>query len=221
MKLVYSDMGHILRFDGGYVNELVVENKKLFCDMVESAAMQADGSHGKFLLSIADRPVEFHRYADVTVQFAPFQVNRKNLLTKLYSALERNAQAADNYLRTAEILGEIERYILYLAEDLPLELNCSRLAMGAIIKAAAPEVDDSSRGTLEKIFDYMQLVRELDRDRLFIMVNMRTYFSDEDMERFTESACLHDNKVLLLEGSAQAKLKNTKRYTIDADLCEF
>lgn len=28
MKLVYSDMGHILRFDGGYVNELVVENKK-------------------------------------------------------------------------------------------------------------------------------------------------------------------------------------------------
>ena len=72
-----------------------------------------------------------------------------------------------------------------------------------------------------RIFSYMETVRELDRDRLFIMVNMRTYFSDEEMERFTESACLHDFKLLLLESISHPPLKHVRRYTVDSDLCEF
>ena len=60
---------------------------------------------------------------------------------------------------------------------------------------------------------------ELDRDRLFVMINMRTYFSDEEMEIFIESVCLHSFKILLIESSAQSKLKNTQRYTVDEDLC--
>ena len=41
------------------------------------------------------------------------------------------------------------------------------------------------------------------------------------MQTFTESAVLHSFRVLLLESTAQSKLKNTRRYTIDEDLCEF
>ena len=41
------------------------------------------------------------------------------------------------------------------------------------------------------------------------------------LETFTESAVLHSFRVLLLESTAQSKLKNTRRYTIDEDLCEF
>ena len=67
----------------------------------------------------------------------------------------------------------------------------------------------------------MELVRELDRDRLFVMVNMRTYFSDEEMNFFTESVALHGFRVLLLENTTRCKLKHTKRYTVDEDLCEF
>lgn len=67
----------------------------------------------------------------------------------------------------------------------------------------------------------MELVREFDRDRLFIMINMRSYFSNEEMERFIESACLHDFKLLLIESASRNILKNTKRYTADEDLCEF
>ena len=221
MKLVYSEMGHVLSFEDGYVNELVVENRKLFFDMVSDIAMQVDGAHGNFVLSVLNKPVEFSRYADVTVQFAPFQINRKSLLTKLYAKLEQKALLAENYVRTGELLGEMERYVLDLAVDLPFEIDCQKVAIGPLIKAISPEIEESDKKAIEKVFSYMELVRELDRERLFIMVNMRTYFSDEEMERFVESACLHDFKVLLLESSSLAVLKNTKRYTIDSDLCEF
>ena len=221
MKFVYRDMGHILSFDNGYVNELVIENKKMFLDIVNSIAVQVDGGHGECVLSIKDKPVEISKYVDLTVQFAPFELNRKSLLTKLYSALEHKALLAENYTQTGNLLVEIERYMLYLSEELPFDVNCQKLAIGAIIKAVSPEIDDGEKSVLEKIFAYMELVRELDRDRLFIMVNMRSYFNDSEMEAFTESASLHGFRVLLLESTSQSKLRNTQRYIVDEDLCEF
>ena len=214
-------MGHILSFDKGYVNELVVENKKMFFDMVNSIAEQINGGRGDCVLSIKDKPVELSKYADLTIQFAPFELNRKSLLTKLYSVLEHKALLAENYTQTGNLLIEIERYMLYLSEELPFDVNCQRLAIGVIIKAVSPEFDDTDKSALEKIFTYMELVRELDRDRLFIMVNMRSYFADSEMELFVESANLHGFRVLLLESTSQSRLKNTQRYTVDEDLCEF
>ncbi len=221
MKLIYKDMGHIIKFDNGYVNELVIENKKMFFDAVNNAIIQNDGENGNFLLSISDKPVEFSRYTDVNIQFAPFQTNRKSLLTKLYSTLEQKALLAENYNVTGELLNELEHYILLLSEDMPFEIYCQRLSIGHIIKAVAPEIDETGKTHLERVFSYMELVRELDRDKLFIMINMRSYFTDREMEIFIESVCLHGFNMLLLENSAHQKLKNTKRYTIDEDLCEF
>jgi len=94
MKLIHKQIGHILRFDEGYVNELVIENKRLFFEVVNSMAMQAEGMRGDCVLSHSDSPVEFSKYADLTIQFAPFRLNRKSLLTTLYAALDRNSQLA-------------------------------------------------------------------------------------------------------------------------------
>lgn len=214
-------MGFILQFDSGYVNELIIENKKMFFSLVNDLFAQSDGESGGCVLSISERPVDISKYADITVQFAPFQINRKSLLTKLYSALEKRAVQAENYIKSEEMLSEIEKYILYLGEELPFEINCQKLSITSIIKAVAPEIDEADKSPLERIFSYMELVRELDRDRLFIMINMRSYFSDEDMEIFIESVCLHDFKVLLIESISSPLLKNVKRYTVDEDLCEF
>ena len=221
MKLVYKNMGHILRFGEGYVNELIIENKKMFFNVVDSINRQVDGLHGECVLSVSDRPVEFSKYVDLTVQFAPFRINRKSLLTRLYAALEKKAQASEIHSKTEGLLGELERYILGLSEELSFEINCQKIAIGPIIRALAPEIEENDKSPIEKVFTYMELVRELDRDKLFVMVNMRSYFLDEEIEKFTESVCLHDFKVLLLESYEGLKLKYTKRYIIDNDLCEF
>ena len=92
-------------------------------------------------------------------------------------------------------LSQLEAHILLFAEELPFEISCQRLSIGPVIRALSPEIESGDSDPLEKIYAYMELVRELDRDKLFIMVNMRTYFSDEAMESFAETVCLHDLKV--------------------------
>ena len=76
----YGDMEHILKFDDGYVIELVVENRKYFFKLVNIFYELIDGGKGDAVLSLSDKPLEFSKYADITVQFAPFQVNRKSLI---------------------------------------------------------------------------------------------------------------------------------------------
>ena len=221
MKLVHKDMEHILCWGDGYAVELIIENRRLFFEAVNSISAQAEGSPGDWVLSISDKPVELSRYTDLTVQFAPFQMNRKSLITKLCAYIEERSLLPEYYLKTGEFLGNLEKYIHLLADDLPFEIDLKKMAFGPILRSVCPEVDESGKSTIEKIFEYMELVRELDRDRLFIMVNMRSYFTDEDMEKFIESVCLHDFKLLLLESTSNKKLANTQRYTVDEDLCEF
>lgn len=221
MKLVYENMDHILRFGNGYVNELVIENKKMFFEMVNNVHLQSEGATGKFVLSISDKPVEFSRHADVTTQFAPFQLNRKSLVTKLCTTLEQESSNAENYTKTGEMLTKLEAYIHHLAEELPFEITCQKVAIGPVIRALTPEIEAGDKTALEQIFAYMESIRELDRDRLFIMINMRAYFTDEEMTRFIESVCLHDFKMLLIESTAYPPLSKVKRHIIDNDLCEF
>lgn len=221
MRLIFRGVEHVLRFEGGYVNELVVEHRRLFFDMVQDLLQQMEGDDGRFVLSLSDRPVELCKHADVTLQFTPFPINRKPLLTKLYATLEQRALLPENYQRTSVLLADLERYVLQLGEELPFDLDSRRLAIGPVLRAVAPELSEGDLGALERIFAYMALVRELDHDRLFVMVNMRTYFSDEDMASFVESVCLHDFRVLLLESVSFPALRDVRRYTVDADLCEF
>lgn len=221
MKLVYENMEHIICFDEGYVNELIVENRRMFFEMVNGISLQADGSEGGFVLSKRENPIEFSKNADVIVQFAPFNLNRKNLLSKLHTYLEQKSLQAEFYEKTTDLLVKLESYIFELAEEMPYDVDCKKIAIGPVIRALSPEFDEFNKTTLEKIFAYMELTRALDRERLFVMVNMRTYFSDEEMQRFVESVVLHDFKVLLLESTSFSALANTKRYVIDEDLCEF
>ena len=83
--------------------------------------------------------------------------------------------------------------------------------------ADAQDYDDP----LEKILDYMELVREFDREKLFIFVNLRSFFPDDRVALFLESALGHGFQLLLIDGREYDKLELERRVTVDRDLCEF
>lgn len=73
----------------------------------------------------------------------------------------------------------------------------------------------------EKLIDYMELVREFDRDKLFVTVNMRGFFVDAEMAAFMETVVSHGYHLLMLESRAYDILPLENRITIDEDLCIF
>lgn len=221
MKLTHPQIEKIIEVTQGTVNEIIIENQRLFSLIVEDIYCAINGINGDTVLSINNSPVDMIKYTQLITDFAPLQLNKKTLLTKITQILEKEALNELNYASTMELMSNVERYLNDLGMELPCEIIFNKMTVSNLIKAFAPDIVEEGKTAIEKLIDYMELVRELERDKLFVLVNMRSYFDDEIMEAFIQTALSHDHKILLLESLTRRKLQFTQRTTIDKDLCEF
>lgn len=221
MKFVHPQIETVFSVDNGYVNELVIENRRLFRTVIEDVSLQISGFSGQSVLSADNIPIEISKNAEIITQFVPFEINSKSLVSKIVQALEKKSVDADFFTATAEILQRTETYLDSLTQDFSCDLVYGKLNMNSILKSVGISVDDSTKSNLEKLFDYTELVREFDADKLFFLVNMRTFYSDNDMNEFIKTALGHSSRVFLLESRPYSLLDNVKRVTIDDELCEF
>lgn len=221
MKFVHPQIETVFSVDNGYVNELVIENRRLFRTVIEDISLQISGFSGQSVLSADNIPIEISKNAEIITQFVPFELNSKSLVSKIVQALEKKSVDADFFTATAEILQRTETYLDSLTQDFSCDLVYGKLNMNSILKSVGISVDDSTKSNLEKLFDYTELVREFDADKLFFLVNMRTFYSDNDMNEFIKTALGHSSRVFLLESRPYSLLDNVKRVTIDDELCEF
>ncbi len=118
-------------------------------------------------------------------------------------------------------MRELEQYVLELSFDLPCNVFCSKMGIGGVLRSAGLEISNDYDNDLERLLDYMELTRELDREKLFIIVNLRSYFTDAEVSAFLSTVISHEYQVLLVDSASREKLPNELRVTVDNDLCEF
>ncbi len=91
MKYVYTEIVNVFETGSDFVNTLVIENQGLFCRIIEDFQNQINGFAGKGVLSTDDKVMPMNKYLVVFSQFVPFEINRKNLISKICSAIEAKA----------------------------------------------------------------------------------------------------------------------------------
>lgn len=221
MMLAHPQMDTVFDFEKACVNMLVIENPSFFRCFLKDIAGQIDGYSGKAVLSSEYAPISFSQNAELIDSVLSFQMGRKTLLNKIISRMEALAVSESYYMQTVELLGNLEHFISNLCFDLPFDMICSKMSIGSILKAVGIEFSDDYDSDLERFLDYMEIVREIDREKLFIFVNLRSYFEDEEIQLFIASAIGHGYNVLMVDSTAYSLLPNENRTTIDMDLCEF
>ena len=87
------------------------------------------------------------------------------------------------------------------------------------IKAVGICVDDDYDNLGEQLLDYFELVQEYDGKKLFILVNLRSYLSDAEMNLFLQNIVERDIQILILESSEHPILEWECRHIVDADFC--
>ena len=111
-------------------------------------------------------PIAFSRFAEVLDRFLSFEIGKKSLISKLQSRLEAEALDARNYVRTMRLLSEVEQFIQELSFDLPCTVSCDKIGIGGVFRSAGLGILDDYGNDLERILDYMELTRELERGNL-------------------------------------------------------
>lgn len=221
MKLVHPDISTILNTDDAGVQTIVIENPIFMRAFVQDIISQINGLSGKLVLSKNDRPIEFSKNAELIQDVVGFDINQKSLLTKIINSLEKESRLPGNDYQSQHILQEIELFIDQLAFSFPCNISYSKLGMGMLLKSVGIQLQDDYDNILERIIDYMELVREFDKDKLFITLNLRSFISDTECKMFIETLVSHELNLIMIEGYDHTMLEGEKRLTIDQDLCEF
>ena len=219
MKLLYSDFSPPLLLDEGCVCSLVVENGPALRRLVMDLQQQIAGAKGDCVLSDADAPIDMAKYAELFVQLVPFSCNRRTLLSRVLDAAEQKAINTDHFEQTHSLYAAIERYLLELGEEFSLSVDAERITVSGLFKLAGAAIEEDQTDMLGTILDYMDLVAELEREKVFFFVHLRSYFSDEEMQLFFSSARQRKHRIIMLESTEHPLLEEEKRIIIDADLC--
>ena len=90
-----------------------------------------------------------------------------------------------------------------------------------LLKGAGVSLREDYKDPLERLLDYMELVRCYEREKLFIFVNLRSYFPDDSISRFLQTALDHQYWLLLVDACEHPKLPEEQRLIIDKHLCEI
>lgn len=203
------------------VNTLVIENPKFFRLIILGLHDQLSGLSGDFVLSENGKELNLGALTEIIDNCICLNMNSKALLGKIASAMEQLAYSEDFYLETSNMLHHVEQYINDLSFRLDCDIQCSHHAIAGLLKASGLIIREEYESHLEKLVDYMELAREFNGRNLFIFVNMRTFFNDDEIGEFFTTVLAHNYNVLLIDGVSAKILKEEKRITIDADLCEF
>lgn len=221
MILCYPQMETVFDFSQGKVPSLVIEHPGFYRSFMLNLYAQKAGEEGVFVLSEQGKTLEISHWVEVIDNCLDFQINTKTLVGKMSTALEQTAVDEQFFLKTAELLQSVERYMDELAFSFVCDIVCQKCTISSLIKAMSVHIRDEYDDPLERLIDYMELTREFDKDKLFVFNHLRSYFSDEQMEAFFNTVLAHGYRVLLVDDIDRKRLPQEMRVTIDKDLCEF
>lgn len=215
MKLVNCSRQIALELYPGEPCYLVLESPHEFRAVVTELYVSAKEDTEDWILSEREEILE--KSSTVEVIFSPWMADPNNrkmqkaLLKRIFMKIGQ-----DKNFRAQKILGELQ----LLLDDINEEMNCSFdyeiEDISEIIKEC--NLHFSKEGdVLADLAQYFRVCAEFLKIELFILVGMRNYFTDKEMQMLVRETGYVGCSILCLESSSSGTEKNM--ILIDSDLC--
>lgn len=221
MKIVHPKINSRIEISDQRINVLVIEAPNFLYELLTDIKRQMDNLDGDTVLSIHDEPVSFHKYVELVTDPLVVEMNNRTIIKKVLTAMEKCGQDDIYYERTQKLMAEIEEYIDDLSLNFDTDIECHDISLQQVLKAAELTVADEYDRLVDRIYAYMELVREFEGDKLFIFVNLSSYIGREQLQEFADTVTGHSFQVLLIDSHDFEGLENESRLIVDRDLCEF
>ena len=220
MKIATELFQYVLNINENKVMSLVIEKQELMLAFVKEIYCAVNDKDTTIIFSEDDKVIKASKNVELITTFVPFELNEKRLLTKINALLEEEAGNDANYEKTMKILAEIEKYISELVDILPYNLDYGEPGIAGLVKMCGITVRDDSETEIEKVFNYMNAVTDLLGEKLFVFVNMGSFFNESEMKNFVDTVVTHKFKTLIIDNKEyDFKNENVERLIIDKDLC--
>ncbi len=212
-ELEWTDTRHICEF--------VIENPKFLREVIKDLTISEEEK--ELSVSVDGKNLNFDKDLDVIFNPLKLDFNSKRAMTTLLKLLLRTSLSEDFYLTTNKLKTKIVKYFSEIVDagDFEFEVSTDDFTMDSIAKAVSIHIIGDEDDFVELLTDYVSMMAELANIELFVFVNLRSFVSDEDIERFHHNLDNHQINVLLLENVSREGLKDVPRLVVDTDLCEI
>lgn len=177
--------------------------------------------YGQSVVSEKNEILDFSKCAEVIPNVIGLSFESRSMTNKINQEINQEGMilSEDSGKLLADINMLASRILMRLDFDAKFtELN----DLSAVLKLLnfAVNVDDMS--PLEQLEEYMNLYASYFKRKLFILVNFKDYFSEEEQKAFLKYLQYKKLNVLLLERHCHEKISDDEVLRIiDKDLCEI
>ncbi len=222
MILHHLDLERELEWtDTQHLCELVIENPSFLREVIKDLTISEEEK--EISVSVGGKTLNFDKDVDVIFNPLKLDFNSKRAITTLLKLLLKTSLSEDFYLTTNKLKTKIVKYFSEIVDagDFEFEVSADDFTMDSIAKAVSIHIVGDEDDFIELLTDYVSMMVELANIKLFVFVNLRSFVSDADIERFHYNLDNHQIDVLLLEGSSRGALDHVSRLVVDRDLCEI
>ena len=108
-----------------------------------------------------------------------------------------------------------------MTEQFDAELEYSLPSPDSLLKMFNVKVEDEERSLVERLIDYISLLKETFNIRYFVIFGLHSFLSKEDLIAFYNFTFLKKYAILSVEHVAPNLLECEKAFIVDSDLCSF
>lgn len=211
-----------IKLDENIIPVITIENKALFRSAVLEIYNQIAGSKsGSFVLSNNNQEIKFSNHVDIINDYININLNDRKILTKLYNLLKnKSLEDYDSFSKISEQITEYVQDLLFGEEFDLVQIN--NIDSIDIFKAVSVEIDDSNKCIPEKLLEYISISERFMDTKLFIFVNPREFFSDEEVIQIYNKILLNKTRFIIFQSRLIKPLDCREfQYIIDEDFCEI
>lgn len=219
MRLICSEYGLDLEIKENRTIIFVVESPKTFACIIGELLNQIGGEPGKFILSEKDTIKTIGKEAEIVINPFVIDCNEKKILQKLYQ--EMLDEANDSMIeKTTRLQGQMITYIEELIQRMPYPLAFDvEENMVGLFKLCHVEIDDQGDTLVEKIINYIKMLKQFCNIHIILFVNLKLYLTKSELEELYKCAFYEKISLLLLENSLKEKIESESICILDKDLC--
>lgn len=219
MRLSYFSYGIDILIEENMVNVLVVENQQVYTELINALIVQSAGNDGNWQLSDGDKDLTIGK--SISLVHTPFmlELNSKKNLNYLYKELQTISEEYA-YEDLSVINSDIVTYLDKISQKLPYQIDYNlELEPIQLFKQYDVHLDLDGTTLLEKVLNYIQLEKILCNANLIIFVNLRAFFSDEQIVEIYKTANYNKMSIFLIETQKRVNITGEKYCIIDSDKC--
>lgn len=222
MNLVTKYLENSLEIKSKTINTLVIEDTHYFSlflkGLIESTEIESD----EFELIEDYKTVDMTKYVEVIFDIFNLEANSANILKKMYVELEEDLNTQEVYTKKVELESVIANITDELIYRSRFSLKAGEINYQNLFKAIEIEFDYEKNSVLERLIEYIKVTSELLKTKVYIIVNLDSFLSEEELVELEKFLLYNDVKVLALQNTIRREVKPSENLRIvDKDLCEI